>query len=135
MSQAQPKQGGHDSRAKPRIFVVDDEPMLLDLAVVILAQLGYEIQTFRDPKTALESYSLLQRPPALLITDYAMHDMNGMQLITECRRIHPRQKILLLSGTVDEDIYHNAPVKPDCFLAKPYQARQLLDMVTSILKD
>jgi DNA-binding response OmpR family regulator len=135
MSQVQPKQGGYNSTGKPTIFVVDDEPMLLELAEVILEQLGYEIQTFRDPKTALVSYSLLQAAPALLITDYAMHDMNGMQLITECRRIRPRQKVLLLSGTVDEQIYHGAPVKPDRFLAKPYQAKQLLDMVTAILRD
>src|SRR5215831_9714288 len=132
MSQLQLKQGGNNSTAKPTIFVVDDEPMLLELAVVILEQLGYDIQTFRDPKTALESYSSLHSAPALLITDYAMHDMNGMQLMTECRRLRPRQKVLLLSGTVDEHIYHNEPVKPDRFLAKPYQAKQLLDTVTAI---
>jgi DNA-binding NtrC family response regulator len=134
MSQAQPNQGRHNnSAAKAAIFVVDDEPMLLELAVVILEQLGYELYTFRDPKTALQSFGLHQPPPALVITDYAMHDMNGMELITECRRIHPRQKVLLLSGTVDELIYHNAPVKPDRFLAKPYQANQLLETVNAIL--
>jgi CheY-like chemotaxis protein len=134
MSQVQHDQGrDNHSRAKNAIFVVDDEPMLLELAVVILEQLGHQLYTFRDPKTALETFCGFQPPPLLVITDYAMHAMNGMELITECRRIHPEQKVLLLSGTVDEHIYHDTPVKPNRFLAKPYQARQLLDTVTAIL--
>jgi hypothetical protein len=36
---------------------------------------------------------------------------------------------------VDESVYVNSPVKPDRFLAKPYQARQLSELVRSILGD
>ena len=66
-------------------------------------------------------------------TDFAMHAMNGMDLIRECRRISPEQKILLVSGTVDEAVYRDSPFKPDDFLAKPYPARQLADSVQSLL--
>jgi two-component SAPR family response regulator len=59
--------------------------------------------------------------------------MNGMELITACRSIQPKQKILLISGTVDEKIYRKAPVKPDRFLAKPYQAKQLIETVKDLL--
>jgi CheY-like chemotaxis protein len=117
----------------PLIFVVDDEPMLLELASVVLEPLGYVIQTFRDPKSALLAFSAADPPPALLITDYAMHLMTGMELITACRRIQPQQKILLISGTVDEKIYRQSPVKPDRFLAKPYQAKQLIETVKVLL--
>ena len=135
MSQVQPKPDRNHANSRPSIFVVDDEPMLLELAVVILGDLDYELHTFRDPKTALESFYLEKPPPVLIITDYAMHDMNGMELIIECRRIRPEQKVLLLSGTVDEHVYHNSPVKPNRFLPKPYHAKQLLDTVTAILED
>ena len=115
------------------IYVVDDEPMLLELATVVLEPLGYTIKTFRDPKSALRAFSAAEPRPALLITDYAMHLMTGMELIAACRKIQPRQKILLISGTVDEKVYRNAPAKPDRFLAKPYQAKQLAEAVRALL--
>ena len=47
MTQAKP---GSSPVPAAMIFVVDDEPMLLDLAVAILQPLGYEVRTFRDPQ-------------------------------------------------------------------------------------
>src|ERR1043166_7400169 len=57
---------------KALIFVVDDEPMLLELAAVILEPLGYHVKTFRDPQSAVEAYNSARPHPALIITDYAM---------------------------------------------------------------
>jgi CheY-like chemotaxis protein len=118
---------------KALIYVVDDEPMLLELATVVLEPLGYEIEIFRDPQAALRSYASVSRRPALIITDYAMHSMNGLELVSACRSLQPDQKILLLSGTVDEQTYENERVKPDRFLSKPYQARQLIEAVESLI--
>ena len=117
----------------PLVYVVDDEAMLLELATVILEPLGYEICTFRDPQAALEVFTQAHPRPDLVITDYAMHQMNGMELIQECRRLEPNQKILLVSGTVGAEIFEGAPSKPDQFLAKPYYARQLIDLVKGLL--
>jgi CheY-like chemotaxis protein len=115
------------------IFIVDDEPVLLELAQRILDNLDYEILTFGDPQSALKAYSAAQNPPDLLITDFAMHEMDGMALIRWCRRIHPKQKIILVSGTVDESVYSGAAAKPDRFLAKPYQPAQLATLVQELL--
>lgn len=115
------------------IFVVDDEPMLLELATVILEPQGYRIESYRDPETALQKFTAAQPRPDLVITDYAMHSMNGMQLIEQCRRLEPRQKILLVSGTVGEDIFATTPIRPNSFLAKPYQADQLASIVKELL--
>jgi CheY-like chemotaxis protein len=114
------------------IFVVDDEPMLLDLATTILQPLGFNVRTFRDPKEALAEYPAAK--PAIVVTDYAMGGMNGLDLVRECRRINPRQKIILLSGTVDEDIYAEAQIKPDRFLAKPYQIHDFVETVQALAK-
>jgi CheY-like chemotaxis protein len=118
----------------PLIYVVDDEPMLLELAVVILEPEGYKVQTFRDPERALQTFRDAKPRPALLMTDYAMHTMNGMQLIEQFRRVEPKQKILLVSGTVGEDVFGESPEKPDKFLAKPYQAAALTSLVRELLK-
>ena len=115
------------------IYVVDDEPMLLELATVILEPEGYNIQTFRDPEIALQNFQTAAAKPELLITDYAMHTMNGMQLIEKFRQLEPQQKILLVSGTVGEDIFQGAKFRPDNFLAKPYQPGDFIDAVQRLL--
>jgi CheY-like chemotaxis protein len=133
MNERKPSTNFKPDTAGKLIYVVDDEPMLLELASVILQPLGYTIKTFRDAVSALASFKDAKPFPVLLITDYSMHAMNGMDLIKACREIQPRQRILLISGTVGEDIYRNSNDKPDQFLAKPYHSKQLVDAVESLL--
>jgi CheY-like chemotaxis protein len=133
MSQSKSNSHSPGRNGTTLIYVVDDEPMLLELATVILEPLGYSVKTFRDPKSALQAFTAAKPRPAVILTDYAMHTMNGMELIEACRRLQPRQKVLLLSGTVDEHVYRNSAHKPDRFLAKPYQAKQLTDAVKELL--
>lgn len=116
----------------PKIFVVDDEPMLLDFAKTVLEPLGFVVQTFRDPKQALKEFS--GEKPALIVTDYAMGEMSGLDLLRECRQICPQQKVLLLSGTVDESVFDDEATKPDLFLAKPYQIRDFVEAVRKLAK-
>ena len=127
MSRAEPV---NDGSSHTMIFVVDDEPMLLDLASAILQPLGYEVRTFRDPQMALKEFPAAK--PLVIVTDYAMGAMSGMDLVRECKRINPRQKMILLSGTVDENIYANEPAKPDRFMAKPYQVREFIESVQKL---
>lgn len=133
MSEPNAKKAEGAATAKQAIYVVDDEVMLLELAAVILDPLGYEILTFRDPKAALKAFRSAHPRPVLLITDYAMHQMNGMELVEACRAIEPPQKILMISGTVGPEIYRNSAAKPDRFLSKPYQTKQLIETVRAML--
>ena len=121
--------------AKPLVFVVDDEPLLIELATAFLEPAGYEVASFQDADSALQAFTTADPRPALILTDFAMHRMNGLDLIRECRQINPRQKIILVSGTVDASVYANERIKPDRFLAKPYQAKQLISLVESVLSD
>lgn len=121
---------GHD--AGPVIFVVDDEPMLLDLAEMLLEREGFGVRVFQVPRQALVEYAAAQPPPGLVITDYAMPGMNGLDVIRECLKLNPRQKTLLVSGTVDESVYANSDVKPNHFLAKPYDPVELVAMVRAL---
>ncbi len=122
---------GKETVEKSIIFIVDDEPMLLELAAVILKPIGCEVVTFRDPEIALKQVPV--RQPELIVTDYAMGRMSGMDLIRECRRLNPRQKMILVSGTVDEHVFADAPVKPNRFLMKPYQLQEFTDCVRELL--
>jgi len=117
---------------KATVFVVDDEPDLLRCVGEILQiTLDCTVRTFRDPETALKEFTAA--PPDVIVTDYAMGRMTGMDLIRECRRLHPAQKIILISGTVDEEIFADAPCKPDKFLRKPGDILTITDHVRELL--
>jgi DNA-binding NtrC family response regulator len=104
----------------PIAYIVDDEPMLLDLNESMLRSLGFEVRRFRAAELAYEAYCRAPIPPAIIVTDYSMHKMTGMDLIEACRKLHPDQKVLLVSGTVGESVFQNTATKPDRFMPKPY---------------
>jgi CheY-like chemotaxis protein len=120
----------YDAGSSVTIFVVDDEQMLLDLAVAILQPLGFNVRTFTDPRVALKEFP--DAKPAVIVTDYAMGEMNGLELVRECKRVNPQQKMILLSGTVDEAIYADLPQKPDRFMVKPYPVQEFVETIQEL---
>jgi CheY-like chemotaxis protein len=126
--QPPPVKGG-----RPLIFVVDDEQLLLEFVMLVLEPEGYEIRTFREPAQALEAFRTAAPRPDLVVVDYAMPAMTGMTLMGQCRALQPDQKFLLVSGTVRESVFAEAADRPDGFLAKPYQPRQLVSQVRKLV--
>jgi FixJ family two-component response regulator len=116
------------------IYVVDDEAMMVTLIDAILEAGQHERKVFRDPELLLKSFAAARVKPAVLITDFAMGALNGLEVIERCVKLHPALKTILVSGTVDENFARFAPVKPDRFLAKPFQSRTLLDLIGGLLR-
>jgi len=135
MNPALDNANSNEKDSRPVIFLVDDEAMLLELNAVILEPLGYRVFTFRDPVAAVRAFMLADPRPAIIVTDFAMQAMNGLDVITACRRVNPTQKSILLSGTMDETTFRDAAEKPDRYLAKPYQCKELSDMVRDLLAE
>jgi DNA-binding NtrC family response regulator len=121
-------------RRKPLIFLVDDHPTLLDLAEVSLQGDDYEIRKFPDPEIALQAFLKARIKPDLLITDYAMGKLNGIELIERCKKAKPDLKTVIISGTAGAEIVLGAPVKVDRFLGKPYQPSNLAELVRRLLE-
>jgi two-component system, cell cycle sensor histidine kinase and response regulator CckA len=120
--------------APPRsIYVVDDEAMIVTLIEAILAPAGYQLRLFRDPEQVIKAFGDAKARPDLLITDFAMGAVNGLELIERVKKLHPALKTILVSGVTTEGMMRFAPVKPDRFLAKPFQSKSLLDVVQSVL--
>ena len=117
------------------IYVVDDEPLLVDLAELALQPEGHQIKKFYAGATTLKSLLAEPTKPALLLTDYAMSPMNGVELAEQCKRIHPGLKIVMISGTAGPEIIVSARVKIDRFLQKPYRPAELIELVNSVLAE
>ena len=134
LTQPSGKKGETSMGGKGVIFVVDDEPMIGEIVSSILDLEGYSSAVFTDPRQALEAFTHANPKPELLMTDYVMGSMNGMELIHKCRTLMPRLKTILYSGNVTEDITNIYVFKPDAFLEKPFLPKTLLDLVHSVLE-
>lgn len=117
----------------PLIYIVDDEPLLLDLAEASLAPGGFTVKKFSDPDEALKCFAKARPKPDVLVTDYAMGKMNGVELLEKCREHRSDVKCVLLSGTVGAEVVLDAPTKVDRFVGKPYQPETLLELVRRVL--
>jgi len=125
-------------RSKPRpplVYIVDDEPVLVDLAEASLAPGGFTVKKFVDPEEALKTFAKARPKPDVLVTDYAMGKMNGLELLAKCKAHRSDLKCVLISGTVGAEVVFEAPTKMDRFITKPYQPEALLELVRRVLAE
>jgi CheY-like chemotaxis protein len=81
-----------------QILLVDDEAELVESGIRILKWLGYKVQGAIDPFEALELIRDQPHQFDLVISDFSMPGMNGIQLAEEIKIINPDIPIILLTG-------------------------------------
>lgn len=116
------------------IYIVDDESETGELIGDLLDREGFRTKVFSDPTLTLQSLEDSTEKPALMITDYTMNSINGMDLIARCNKILPTLRTILFSGTFGGDIYNHYATQPDTFLEKPIETKALLSAVRSVLE-
>ncbi len=134
MSQPTQKALRQPAKKAPLIYIVDDQSVLLDLAEMSLQSESYQLKKFTDPELALQSFRKASVKPVLLLTDYAMGKMNGLELVEKCKEIKPDLKSILISGTAGAEILLDSNVKVDRFMGKPYQPSSLAELVRRVLE-
>jgi PAS domain S-box-containing protein len=115
------------------ILFLDDEQTVAAMGTAILEPLGYKVTAETDSVLALEVFSAGPDDFDLIITDYTMPNLTGMDLVKEVRRIQPDMPVLLCTGFSEK-------ITPDSvrelgieLLMKPYGMRQLSEAVRKIL--
>jgi signal transduction histidine kinase/CheY-like chemotaxis protein len=121
--------------ANQRILVVDDEDFMRDFVKEFLEDSGYQCMVANNGKMALEILASDIRGFDLIITDYTMPEMNGIELITAIRSKWDQMRIILSSGNIDialeKDYKH---LKIDAVLVKPYEIEDALITINNLLK-
>jgi len=133
MNGQDPKPTTPDEKSPSLIFVVDDSVELGEMVNIFLTRAGYQTRVFSDP---LEALSVLQSGdprPGLLISDFRMPGINGLELIHRCKLIHPTLKVIAASANVLDEEIEKYPFRPDRILPKPYTTTSLLAMVKALL--
>ena len=124
-----------DKKPPPLVFVVDDSEALGEMIKIFLSDAGYEVQVFSHPLQALSAMESGAAQPQLLISDYRMPGINGLELIHRCKLIHPTLKVIAASSNILDEEIEKYPFRPDRILPKPYTAASLLAVVKSLLPE
>jgi len=120
--------------AQKRVLVVDDEVHILHVLSLKLRNAGYQVVTAQDGREALELAQIEQ--PDLLITDYQMPFLSGLELCQRLRHIPATSQIPAIMLTargfaVDEAAAAAAGIRTS--LNKPFSPSEVLRVVDGIL--
>ncbi len=117
------------------ILVIDDEPMITDIAERILTRAGFEVATVNSGRDAVERCTDNPDQVDLVLLDLTMDDMPGVEILRRLRLVCPDLPCIISSGQapspsdIPADLSRNLS-----FLQKPYRAGQLVALVKEILQ-
>lgn len=114
--------------ASLRILVVDDDTLIAMSTVDMLEDLGHVVQERNSGKDALD-YLATGPELDLVVTDYAMPQMTGLELARRIQRERPGLAVLLASGFTDLPEGDTIDLPR---IAKPYNQRQLSEAIAAI---
>ena len=117
---------------RPRILVVEDDEDIRRLNAEVLTVSGYKVDAAADGTIAWDILQYNQYD--LLVTDYHMPKMSGVELLKKVRAAHVALPVILVSGTMPVEKLKQDPwLQIDATLLKPYTPDELLARVTEVL--
>ena len=118
----------------PRVLLVEDEEGAAEVLAAILELEGFDVALAANGKRAIELLEEVQ--PVLIITDYMMPNMNGVEMAKAIRSMpeYAAVPILMTSGVPEAAVREDASML-SAFLRKPFQIEALLDVVARLLED
>ncbi len=118
--------------APARILVADDDANIRQFNAEILKRVGYQIDLAEDGASAWEA--LQSDGFDLLITDYNMPKLTGLDLIKKLRAARMPLPVILMSGAMPvSEIEQDAELRSVVTIPKPFSAIQLLATVNQVL--
>src|SRR2546428_1491191 len=118
------------------ILVVEDEPLVAALIADALELEGYEVETAKNGREALEK--IAARAYDLILSDLRMPELDGVGLYRELERHAPRllRRLIFLSGTADSAEYVRFLEGTGALvLCKPFDIDSLQRLVRLFLRD
>ncbi len=122
--------------ATETILVVEDETAARELVAELLRAEGYMVLLASNGQEAVDIAAQSSLPLHLLLTDVILPKLSGRVAAEKIRVIHPRIKILYMSGYTDDEVSRYGILQPGIvLLEKPFTPAELTRRVGEVLDD
>lgn len=122
-----------NSVSVPTIFLVDDEPIIIDVTSEILTNYNYHCISAGNGRDAISVYKEQWQSIDLIILDIMMPDINGCKVFEEMKLINPNVKCIVMTGYCS-DVMKQKMTDCGChFISKPCDYSELNYLIQSVL--
>jgi len=124
----------NQARGQGHVLFVDDEQMIVDLAQRMLQRLGYKVSCFTNPWLAVQAFEKDPHGFDVVITDYTMPNLTGLELAQKMLACRPSLPIVINTGNkdrVDKEILEE--LETVRIASKPFDLQQLARLVQDSL--
>ena len=122
------------AEAGETVLVVEDEPVIRDLIVEVLQDLGYRALEAADGPSGLKVLQSRKRID-LLVTDVGLPGLNGRQLADYARERRPTLKVLFITGYAENATIANGFLDPGmAMITKPFAVEALASKIRSMIR-
>jgi DNA-binding response OmpR family regulator len=112
-----------------KILLVEDNEDLAQSMRLLLSLQGYEVRSYPRSRALLEEADRIGEND-VLVTDYYLPDLNGVELVKQLRSRLPKLRAMLLTGSREEGIVKAAGALAGCgILHKPLDCDELLSYI------
>ena len=123
-----PPQGGTET-----ILIADDSDEILQIATYILGDFGYSVLSARDGTEALDLFLHDPEGIDLLLLDFAMPNMGGLEVYDAISAEHPGVKCILMSGYMKPEQIIESEKKGISLIGKPISPKEILLKIREVL--
>ena len=114
-----------------KILIVDDENVQVESLIRGLKISGFKAE---GAISGIEALKILDNSFDLIVTDFEMPGMNGLELLNEIRKIHPTLPVILTTAFGDKELVVDAMHKKcNGFLDKPFTLDVLIQEINKVL--
>lgn len=115
-----------------RVLIADDANFMRTMISNIISKYNYEVVGEAvNGKDAIEKYKALQ--PDIVTMDITMPEMNGIEAVTEIKKLYPNAKIIMVSALGQQSMVMDA-IKAGAvdFIVKPFNEERIMESMRKI---
>ena len=128
------------NRAAVEVLCVDDEDVVREVMLGVLARAGFSTCSAEHGREALEILAKRiangEKLPDIILSDLTMPVMDGRELLTKLRLTYPDMLVIICSGYFPDmdEFVENTETRLDGFIEKPFEASQIVNEVERLLE-
>ncbi len=123
-----------ETQARPiRLIIIDDEPIVGRRLKQVFGKMGFDVEIFTNSLAAVQFME--KNPFDIVVTDFKMEELDGMEVLREARRINPSARVIIITGYAKpetaKEAFKNGVFD---FMVKPFRLEELKEAVLRAAK-